>query len=88
MMVSPIIAPARPRSVSNNRARSGANQPARNGSAGGAASQTADKRAGAGADQCAAQNAILPAARAPLKTNWLSSPIAHGHMIKTVSFQK
>jgi hypothetical protein len=64
-MVSPIIAPTRPRSVGDNRASSGANQPARNRSASRAASQTADKRAGAATDQCAAQNAILPAVRTP-----------------------
>jgi hypothetical protein len=66
-MVSPIIAPARPRSVGDYRAGRGANQPACNRSAGRAASQTTYKRAAAATNQCAAQNAILPAVCTPRK---------------------
>jgi hypothetical protein len=64
-MVPIIIAPARPRSVGDNRAGRGANQPARNHGAGRVASQAADKRAGAATDQCAAQHAIVPPVRTP-----------------------
>jgi len=62
-MVSPIIAPARPHGISDNRAGCGANQTARDGSAGSLAGQAANKCACAAADQCATQNAILPSIR-------------------------
>jgi hypothetical protein len=62
-MVPPIIAPARPRGIRNNRAGCGANQTARDGSAGSLASQAADQCACAAADQRATQNAILPPIR-------------------------
>src|SRR5262245_36180785 len=59
-MVPPIVAPARPRSVGDDRAGRGANHPARKRSTGRTARQAANKRAGAATDQCAAQHAILP----------------------------
>jgi hypothetical protein len=62
-MVPPIVAPARPRGIGNNRAGCGANQPAREGSAGSLASQAADKCACAATDQRATHNAILPPIR-------------------------
>ncbi|MGC1572008.1 MAG: hypothetical protein WA750_07865 [Pseudolabrys sp.] len=62
-MVPPIIAPARPRGIGNNRAGCGANQTACDGSASSLAGQAADKCACAAADQRATQNAILPPIR-------------------------
>lgn len=64
-MVPPIIAPARPRRVSDKRASCGTNQSASNCSPRRSANQAADKRATATANQCAAQDAIIPPVRAP-----------------------
>ena len=65
-MFPPIIAPARSRSVGNNRARCSADQPAGNCGASRPAGQATDKRAAAATDQCTAENPILSrAARTP-----------------------
>src|SRR5262245_20534738 len=61
-MLSPVIAPAWPCSVGDDRARRGANETARNRGTGPPAGQTADERAATAADQCATENPVLPGA--------------------------